>query len=505
MKYIAKLFIGCIAAIFLFSCDNFDDINTNPDTSTQSPASMLATNLILSITKPGTSKGMVYGDMLSKRLAWEGKEDYQYNLLSRTSFEGYNVLTNTQKMIHAASNQDKDAYTGLALFIKAYKLFYISLEVGDIPYEQALQGEEGILKPAYETQKEVMQLILRDLEAAYTHFGKAKAFAGDPIFQGDPEKWKKTVSAFQLKVLINLSKKESDNDLAIKERFAHIVANGSLMASNEDNFQLTFSNKANQLYPFHYTVNKQYGYAMHSTTLIDVLKENKDYRLFYYAKPAKSLTDKGVPANSFDAYIGVNPADSVSQILEKFNSDQFCQVNSRYTHLPEGEPMMWLGYMEQNFILAEAAVRGWIAGDASVYYKNGIEASFLFIDSHTPDDLVYHYGRKITRDVIDSALNDTQIQLNGKKEHDLEMILTQKYMGSFFQHPYESYYDYRRTGFPVLPINPATNQNKVKDKLPVRWMYPQGEYDYNTENVNAAVTRQYDGVDEVNKLMWILK
>lgn len=45
------------------------------------------------------------------------------------------------------------------------------------------------------------------------------------------------------------------------------------------------------------------------------------------------------------------------------------------------------------------------------------------------------------------------------------MILLQRYLASFLQHPYDAYYDYRRTGYPVLPINPNTNLNTEKDKI----------------------------------------
>lgn len=41
--------------------------------------------------------------------------------------------------------------------------------------------------------------------------------------------------------------------------------------------------------------------------------------------------------------------------------------------------------------------------------------------------------------------------------------------------------------------------------MPVRWLYPSAEYDYNKANVEAAVQRQFNGSDEVNKLMWILQ
>jgi hypothetical protein len=36
-------------------------------------------------------------------------------------------------------------------------------------------------------------------------------------------------------------------------------------------------------------------------------------------------------------------------------------------------------------------------------------------------------------------------------------------------------------------------------------MYEQREYDYNRENVEEAVRRQYNGNDDVNEVMWILK
>ena len=65
-------------------------------------------------------------------------------------------------MLEAASEDDQNAYGGLVYFLKAYKLFYMSQEMGDIPYEEALQGETELVKPKYNTQKEVMQFVLAD-------------------------------------------------------------------------------------------------------------------------------------------------------------------------------------------------------------------------------------------------------------------------------------------------------------------------------------------------------
>ena len=121
------------------------------------------------------------------------------------------------------------------------------------------------------------------------------------------------------------------------------------------------------------------------------------------------------------------------------------------------------------------------------------------------DENIYHHGHPITDEYIVSFLELPAIQLTGNKEADLKQILTQKYLTSYMQYAYDIYYDYRRTGLPQLPINPETNRNEVKDKLPMRWMYPKSESDYNNENLNEALQRQFGGSDDVNALMWILK
>lgn len=492
--------------VFLTSCSNFDDINTNPDAANKATPALLATKLLLNITKTGGDKNFVYDNFLSKQLVWgDAMEYYQYNWFERNDFSDYKVLTNCAKMVEQASEDEKDAYQGLAYFMKAYKLFYFSLEVGDIPYTEALQGESGNIKPKYDTQKEVMLSILDDLDKAYESFSVASNFSGDPILKGNTEKWKKTVTAFRLKVLINLSKKESDPDLKVKERFARLVSSASLMESNDDNFQLVYADKAGQVYPFHNTRTKHAGYSIMSSTIVDVFKEYNDYRLFYYAKPAKIKAEEGVDASDWDAYIGINPADPFESIKKSFSTGNFSGLNARYTDLPSGEPLIRIGYAEQNFNLAEAALRGWIPGDATAYYKKGIEASMNFIAANTPDDVIYHYGRKLTPEVISEYLNSPIIQLRADKEENIKKVLTQKYLASFLQHPYDPYYDYRRTGYPVLPINPNTNMNTNKDMIPLRWMYPMTEYSFNKENVDEAVQRQFGGVDDINKPMWILQ
>lgn len=415
MKKIYNYLIGALVATgMLCSCSNFDDLNTNPDSPTTVTPEMLATKLILGTTKPSTSKAFFNSNFLMKQLAWgEGSVDYQYNKMGRSGFGGYTSLVNGVKMVELADDNNPNAFQALNKFVKAFTVFYISMEMGDVPYSDALQGETGNITPKYDSQKDVMLQILDDLEEAYTLFGQAKKFDGDPVFGGDVNKWQKTVASFELKVLMNLSRVADDADLKVKERFATIVSNKKLMESNDDNYQLVFSEKKGQRYPMYKDDFNYNMYPMLSTTIVDVMKQNQDYRLFYIAEPSDAKVKAGIDASSWDAYIGVNPSLPFHEISEKYSSDNFCNLNLRYKNNAAGEPFITVGYADQCFILAEAAVRGWISGSADTYYKKGIEASMRFIADHTPEN--YAHGRVLTDEVIADFLQNPAIQLtNGE-------------------------------------------------------------------------------------------
>ena len=505
MKKIYNYLIGALVATgMLCSCSNFDDLNTNPDSPTTVTPEMLATKLILGTTKPSTSKAFFNSNFLMKQLAWgEGSVDYQYNKMGRSGFGGYTSLVNGVKMVELADDNNPNAFQALNKFVKAFTVFYISMEMGDVPYSDALQGETGNITPKYDSQKDVMLQILDDLEEAYTLFGQAKKFDGDPVFGGDVNKWQKTVASFELKVLMNLSRVADDADLKVKERFATIVSNKKLMESNDDNYQLVFSEKKGQRYPMYKDDFNYNMYPMLSSTIVDVMKQHQDYRLFYIAEPSDAKVKAGIDASSWDAYIGVNPSLPFHEISEKYSSDNFCNLNLRYKNNAAGEPFITVGYADQCFILAEAAVRGWISGSADTYYKKGIEASMRFIADHTPEN--YAHGRVLTDEVIADFLQNPAIQLTNGEADGLEMILTQRYLAWFLHSPWNSYYEYRRTGYPKLPINPETSLNEVKTELPQRWMYPESESQYNKANLQEALERQFNGSDDRNKKMWILQ
>lgn len=169
--------------------------------------------------------------------------------------------------------------------------------------------------------------------------------------------------------------------------------------------------------------------------------------------------------------------------------------------MPQGEPIKIIAYSETQFILAEGAVRGWKTPlSAKEHYENGVRAAMLSTAENTP--LEFRHEIEINDLYIKDYLKGAAAFNQGNA---LEQIMIQKYLSSFVQLPFNAYYDYRRTGYPKLPIDPSTNMNEEKDRLPVRWMYPNLEYSQNRENIEAAIQRQFGGTDTPNDVMWLLK
>lgn len=503
MKMLKNTIWGLIAASMMTACMGFDEINVDPDKTNQPTPGMLATTVLFNImdSRGNSSEGFANHNMLSKHLACGEKiRDYAYNRIGRTSFGAYTSLIEAQKMIERAAEVDKPAYEGFAHFVRAYNLFYLTMRLGDIPYSDALGGEKGNFTPRYDTQKEVILGLLDELDAAYERFSEASNFEGDFVFGGKPDKWMRVVNSFELKVLTYCAKK--DGEIEVKERFAEVFGRGKLLASNADNFQLVYSSLANQSYPFN-QYPKFSMYMLMTTPLVDMLKELQDRRLFYYAEPAQTLLGSS-PESDYAAYAGVDPVTDGSEIVNAYMRGTVSKINNRYIDTVEGEPFIRIGFAEQNFILAEAALRGWITGDgAEAYYKAGIRAAMEFTAANTP--VKYQHGVKIDDAYITSYLAAAAVKFGSSSSENLNKVYNQKYILYFLQHEWDAFFECRRTGVPELPLNQSTNMNTDPTKMPVRWMYAQTEYDRNNANVMEAITRQYDGLDNENCVMWLLK
>lgn len=145
MKKINKILAigGLIIASSLFSCTQFDEININPDTTTHVSASMLCTGIILQFANFNgqDSKAFLTQDALPKYIGYanDGQLNEQYNLIGSSSFGAMTILTNIDQMLNTAKGSVMESsYQGVAEFAKAYIFYKLTMEMGDIPFSEAV-------------------------------------------------------------------------------------------------------------------------------------------------------------------------------------------------------------------------------------------------------------------------------------------------------------------------------------------------------------------------------
>lgn len=490
--------------IFANSCSKFEEMNTNPDKSTMVTPAMLATGaLISSLKHGGDSKAYISIQALPKYVGYieSSALNEQYNKIGASSFGSYSALPNLQKMVeYSAGSITETSYKGLALFLKAFNAFDVTMRVGDIPYAEAGfgAGKDGNIAPKYDTQEEVFKQILQDLKQAEEYFAVGRAFSGDFVYNGDPAKWRKLCNSFQLKVIMSMSKRVDAN---AKARFAAIVASGNLLASNADNFQLNYANQTGNYHPL-YQAQKFTAATMISKNMVDLLKKLNDRRLFYYAEPSAVKISAGKLMSDPDAYVGVDVSIGYTQLAGVFAGKDVSLLNRRYAFLFSAEPLVYVGFPEQNFIIAEAIELGWMSGSSQTYYENGVKAALAFTMG---SDVSYAHGVPINQAYINGYFTGEAAYKTSSSDR-LKQIWEQRYLFNYMLDGSFAYYEFRRNKYPLFPLDPSTNLNADNvNGFPMRWTYPLGESQSNKENLVIALDRQYQGFDEVNKLMWILK
>ncbi|HPG11934.1 MAG TPA: SusD/RagB family nutrient-binding outer membrane lipoprotein [Chitinophagaceae bacterium] len=510
MKKIHYIVLAVFTLSITTSCNKFDELNTNPDVPTTVTSEMLATQLLkdtyrfwnVNPTDFGT------GNLWAKHIVMletnPNPYQYYYSYYPYGSFGGMQKLTTLKRMVElSAGNPTESSFKGLALFMKAWYGFGMTLDMGDVPYSEAGMAEDGVLKPKYDKQSEVFTQILADLKAAEEQFATGKTFDGDIMYNGNPVKWRRLSNAMQLKVIQTLSKKITPE---LKARFAAIVSAGNLL-TEADNFQLVYSTNTNASHPY-YNGETRRVLSAPSDLVVDFLKANQDRRLFYFAEPAAEKISGGLTQSDYDAYVGASTTLSADLLSLNRAAGKYSFLNKRYVAERAGDPMLQFTYSEQCFIIAEAIEEGWVSGSAQTYYENGVKAIlkyYMTLPSATVSNL---HGMAITQSYIDNYFTgEAAYKTGGTKQDRLKQIITQRWLLDFFQgNSLFSYKTFLRTGYPQFPLDPATSLNPEDPNVyPKRWKYPTSELTTNPENYNQAIADQYGGFDGINKVPWWLQ
>ena len=232
-----------------------------------------------------------------------------------------------------------------------------------------------------------------------------------------------------------------------------------------------------------------------SKTFVDFLKNNNDPRLPYIATLWQGNADVNqLPTSSAPAAQQGLPngydATTIKTLIPAWNDNSiatYSEANLNYV-ASNSAPTVFQSYAEVEFLLAEAALRGWSNGSVATHYNNGVTAAMSMFSL---------YGATISPASISAYLTAHPLVATST-ETQMNSIHTQ-YWAVNFLNSYEAYANWRRTGYPVLtPTNYAGNA--TGGVIPRRLRYPASEASKNAVNYQAAIAVQ--GVDDFLTRMW---
>lgn len=353
--------------------------------------------------------------------------DVDWNVLYAT------CLTNMEKLDAAAKTNGNPNYRAIAKILAAYTWGTGTDMWGDIPFSQALAGEQQYT-PEYDKQEDIYKGIQLLLDSAIAHIAEqgVKTPAGDDYFyEGDMSKWEKLAYTLKARYYMHLTKAPGYN--AATQADLALAALEKGMAADEDDLKFPYAGIAGQ-------ENVWYGTFLPSSTfilasgIVDSLKAHNDPRLPKMVKPAKQT---GLYTGR---QIGLTDIGS----LESYSiPTDFYQGQAANNYI--------VTYLEALFLKAEATFIKSGAAAAQPIYQQAIRAHMEKLG-------------------VSAAAIDTYIAARGTitAENALRLIMTEKKVANFMN--IENWADWRRTGYPAMTKVP----NALSD-IPRRLLYPQNE------------------------------
>ncbi len=534
----SKLTILVLGVILTVSCHGLEDLNVNPN---KIGGENVDPNLLVPTVINGVGRTVVdlgFGDLAgvmqhTQKDGWSsGHNNYDWNNRSQSWNGYYQILYNDKTLIKKAEDDNLDFHEGVGLVMKCYLFGLITDLWGDAPYTDALRGDEG---PEYfdavlDNQMTIYEGIQSDLKTANALLsGSQGSYLGidasqDILYGGDVAKWRKLANSLSLRYYMRLSAKDP---AWAEQGIKGIVNNPSqfplILQSADDANMAYIGNTSSDAWPsntdFDTSPQGAYFRLKMGKPLVDMLQDLDDPRLAVWAEKiaiplvlvpdapdgtdyiadgkryvSQDIVDTyespdgvGYPVDFDPEYVGYPPGMTFGMAynLSK-NTNQGAtnphasQLNAIYKEA--SGPLLQSRLMsaaEVNFILAEAAFKGWAPGTAQQYYNEGIKQSL------TAWGVGGDYSTYISGPAAYTGYAD---------------IINQKWIASWTAAT-EAWFDYRRTGLPDLHAGPAAK----RQALPLRFYYNVDEMDTNP-NVETAIEKleptPFKGDDASNNSAW---
>lgn len=541
-------------------CDDFEEVNTQPNafTTDEVSAKFFLTGTQIRLYAPDRypywRAQLIHADRYAGHFTfgfngswWSDGLGYSYSSgYTDAAFgwlNGYISNLNTyMSFVKAGGDLENERFYAIGLIMKSLYYQMYTDTFGMIPFSEV--GDPDIVAPKFDTQAELYQGIIADLNEAMTIIGSETVTGegvevltdNDLFFNGDLQQWKKLANTLKLRMALRA---QGASGATFAEAAISEAMQGGLLVSDDDNATMEKDTEISQW------ANAAYGDVWHNfgagsnwnvgKTLIDNLRNNNDPRLSKYAQPIDggevklikptdgsgvALFDKHVDfiIQQLDdagvSYTRVNSADQVTITIDegeyyvgqptRLNGEIYTHVHAQLFSKPaeivtnpknQGKPIqpeLVMSAGEGNFLQAEAIVKGLASGDAQSLYQEGIRQAMKLWNVADGD--------------IDTFLaNEDMALLNGSMEENLEKIATQRWLVSYTD-GFEAWAIVRDSGYPS-ELAAGVSDFDIYSGGTLNGDYPQrmryGNAAYNTNGDNTEAANQIQGPDEqATKLWW---
>ena len=453
------LLVGLVWAVS--ACDSLTEINENPNAPTDVTANFLLPQAI----RGGVEQGMHGALYQSHTGIWPQHlvelqyPDEEQGEVRDSRMDAYFQNFYIGSLMDIQTVYDKGVETGtanhqaVAMIWKSWIFQQVTDLWGDVPYSEALRGdEEGGGTPAYDTQESIYTDLLTQLTAAASLLDPSgDGFGdGDLIYDNDFVAWKRFANSLRMRLAMRLS----EVDAATAEAQFVAAYNAGGFQSNVDNATLQWAGAPyeNPLYE-DWLGRDDHGI---SATMVDTLLSFADPRLPLYAELTEVDAVYRGHQNGWD------------DLPSGMSMGEFSRIGNFWRKNGAATPTLIMTYSEVLFLQAEAAERGWIAGDPATLYAAAITANMDQRDG---------MGGTVPTDAeIATYLAQPAVAYTGMNDIYLQKWISLYMLGS------EAWFDWRRTDVPNLLKGPKYTLSR----LPVRFPYPPIEQSLNMGNLTLA-------------------
>ncbi len=458
------LVLALVGTLGLTSCNKFLDVNENPNNPETATPSLLLPTVEAAISQVVGNGFQVYGNIWGQYWT-QNPTSSQYRSIDRyqvlnTAMDRswlilYRSALNNAELIINSNVAANDNYKGIAYLLKAYTFQVATDAFGDIPLSEALKAN-GNLNPKYEAQAVVYDSVFNYIDKGLALLATPQAVpvsTQDMIFNGDLDKWKAFANTLKLRAYLRISNVDANKAAAgIKALYAK---NAKFL---DQDASITYTTTGCNENPFY---NEMVGLGktqnvVASGTVVQAFVKNSDPRRFSF-------------------FNKVSGQDTIAFILQgDFNANSAKLVSSP-SPLVGGRavdptsataPVKLFSAAESKFLQAEAAVKGWGTGDAKALFESGIITSFTATGN--------------ANDAAKYIAEAPDAKFAGDVEAKVKAIITQKYYAMCGFQGFESWTEWRRTGYPTF-FTTSIASTLGAGRMPLRMPYANSEA---TSNVN---------------------